>query len=401
MYLDFYNLEKKPFQTTPDPEFLFLSPSHNEALASIIYGVEQRKGFIAITGEVGVGKTTIIRSYLEKIDKERLKTIYIFNPDLSFAGLLKTIFSELAIDAGTEDPLEMLNRLYAILIDEYKNGRNVALVIDEAQNMPVKTLENLRILSNLETSRDKLIQIVLVGQPELAEMLGKKELRQLRQRIVIRAVISPLSKDECAAYIQHRLAKASPHGATVFTRGAMKKIIASSRGIPRTINILCDNALVTGFGYQKKRVNARIVKEVAADLKSGEKSTFLKLVSPAMASILLAAAVLLFTYRNGALPRLTAPPGAGQSAWKAGAAGDGRKSSAALKDPADRKRVTGAVIRSVRRGDTLLGLLKHIYGHGDPELVKFVMQNNKGITNSNVIREGDEIVALRESVWVN
>src|SRR5208283_3350887 len=146
------------------------SPSHKEALAAIMYGVKQRKGFIAITGEVGVGKTTIIRSYLKEIDKKALKTIYIFNPNLSFSGLLKAILDELGIDAQTEDPAGIVNQLYRILIDEYKKGLNMALIIDEAQNMPVETLENLRMLSNLETSKDKLIQIVLVGQPEFGEM---------------------------------------------------------------------------------------------------------------------------------------------------------------------------------------------------------------------------------------
>ena len=267
MYLNFYNLKKEPFQITPDPEFLFLSPSHKEALAAIMYGVEQRKGFIAITGEVGVGKTTILRSYLEEIDKETLKTIYIFNPNLSFSGLLKTIFQELGVDSKTEEPSGMVTQLYRILIDEYKKGGNVALVIDEAQNMPAETLENLRMLSNLETSKDKLIQIVLVGQPEFGEMLKRKELRQLNQRIAIKTTISPLVKEECMAYIQHRLTKASLHGSIMFTQSALKKIIAQSHGIPRIINILCDNALITGFGYQKERISVRVAKEVIADFK--------------------------------------------------------------------------------------------------------------------------------------
>ena len=270
MYLNFYNLKKEPFKIAPDPEFLFLSPSHREALASIMYGVEQRKGFITITGEVGVGKTSVLRYYLEQVDKANLKAVYIFNPNLSFAALLKTIFQKMGFDTKTEDPAEMMNNFHLILIDRYKQGRNMALIIDEAQNMPIETLENLRMLSNLETSKEKLVQIVLVGQPEFAETLKRNELRQLQQRISIKATISPLTNKECMEYVQYRMTKASLNGSKVFTQSAIKKIIAESQGIPRLINVLCDNALITGFGYQKKRINASVAEEVIADLK-GEK----------------------------------------------------------------------------------------------------------------------------------
>jgi general secretion pathway protein A len=270
MYLNFYNLKKEPFKIAPDPEFLFLSPSHREALASIMYGVEQRKGFITITGEVGVGKTSVLRYYLEQVDKANLKAVYIFNPNLSFTALLKTIFQKMGFETKTEDPAEMLNNFHLILIDRHKQGRNMALIIDEAQNMPVETLENLRMLSNLETSKEKLVQIVLVGQPEFVETLKKKELRQLQQRIAIKTTISPLTDKECAEYIQYRMTKASLNGTKVFTQSAIKRIIAESQGIPRLINVLCDNALITGFGCQKKRITARVAEEVIADFK-GEK----------------------------------------------------------------------------------------------------------------------------------
>jgi general secretion pathway protein A len=267
MYLNFYNLKKKPFQMTPDPEFLFLSPSHREALASIIYGVEQRKGFITITGEVGVGKTSILRYYLEQVNTENLKTVYIINPNVSFGGLMKTIFQKMGFDIKAEDPSEMVNQIHLILIDRYKQGRNMALIIDEAQNMPIETLENLRMLSNLETSKEKLLQIVLVGQPEFEDMLNRNELRQLKQRVAIKTTILPLTKKECAEYIQHRLTKASLNGTNQFTPSAVKKIIAESKGIPRLINVLCDNALITGFGYQEKLVTARVAEEVIDDFK--------------------------------------------------------------------------------------------------------------------------------------
>src|SRR5208337_2709925 len=244
MYLDFFKFKKNPFHITPDPDFLFLSPSHKEASASILYGIEQQKGFVAITGEVGVGKTTILRSYLEGADPERIRVVYIFNAALSFEKLLNQIVSELGVPAVDEDPSQLVDSLFHYLIDEYKNDRNVVLIIDEAQNMPVETLERLRMLSNLETSKDKLLQIILVGQPEFEQKLNLPELRQLKQRMAIRCRIDALTHDESLAYIQHRLMKASLFHNPVFTKDALKRIVKEANGIPRIINVLCDNALV-------------------------------------------------------------------------------------------------------------------------------------------------------------
>ena len=212
MYQHFYHLKKEPFHITPDPEFLFLSPSHKQALGSIIYGVKNRKGFIVITGEVGVGKTTILRSYLEGVTKEKTKIIYIFNANVSFQNLLRTIYKELGVLPKAEDVVEMLNELYQILMEEYKQGNTVLLIVDEAQNMPIRTLENLRMLSNLETSKDKLLQIVLIGQSEFENIINQHNLRQLKQRIAIRSTIVPFTEDESTAYIKHRLAKAASNG---------------------------------------------------------------------------------------------------------------------------------------------------------------------------------------------
>jgi general secretion pathway protein A len=267
VYLKYYNLKKEPFHITPDPEFLYLSPSHKEALAAIIYGIEQKKGFVAIIGDVGVGKTTILRSYLDSAERKHLKIIYVFNARLTFEGLLKTIFQDLEIESPSSDPMEMVNKLYEVLIEEYKQGNSVVLVIDEAQNMPIETLENLRMLSNLETSKDKLIQIVLVGQNEFEESLNLNRLRQLKQRIAIRSRILPLTKTESLDYVKSRLQKAGSNHSSIFTNGALKNIINEANGIPRMINILCDNSLITGFGYQKKPVGVKIVKEVIADFR--------------------------------------------------------------------------------------------------------------------------------------
>jgi general secretion pathway protein A len=298
MYQDFYRLRKEPFHITPDPEFLFLSPSHKQALGSIIYGVKNRKGFVVITGEVGVGKTTILRSYLEGVAKQKTKVIYIFNASISFRNLLKTIYKELGLDPKTGDIVEILNDLYQILMEEYKQGNTVLLIVDEAQNMPVETLENLRMLSNLETSKDKLLQIVLVGQYEFEEILNLFELRQLKQRIVIRSTIVPFTNKESMDYIKHRLDKAAGNGTPVFTKGALKKIVKEAKGIPRYLNILCDNALITGFGYKKRPVNAKIVDEVITDYKGEENEpSLLKLVITS-AAVLLFIVFLLFLYTN-------------------------------------------------------------------------------------------------------
>ena len=301
MYLNFYHLRKEPFQITPDPEFLFLSPSHKEALASIIYGIEQRKGFVAIIGEVGVGKTTLLRSYLEEVDRKPLKIVYIFNSNVSFRGLLKTVHQELGLTAEADDAYEMVNRLHRWLIDEYKKGNNVVLIIDEAQNMPTETLENLRMLSNLETSKDKLMQIVLVGQPELEHKLNQKELRQLRQRIAVKATISPLTKEECMKYVRHRLSKVATKEAPVFTTEAMKQIVRKSQGVPRVINILCDNSLITGFGYQKRRIGSRIVKEVVADFEGRRRPGFWRW-GLAVFVLLLLLAGIFWMYRHSESP---------------------------------------------------------------------------------------------------
>jgi general secretion pathway protein A len=302
MYQDYYHLKKEPFHITPDPEFLFLSPSHKQALGSIVYGVRNKKGFVVITGEVGVGKTTILRSYLEGVAKQKTKIIYIFNSNVSFKNLLKTIYKELGLDAKTGDVVEMLNDLYQILMEEYKQGNTVLLIVDEAQNMPIETLENLRMLSNLETSKEKLIQIVLIGQYEFEEILNLYALRQLKQRIVIRSTIISLNEKESLAYIKHRLAKAAYNASPVFTKGAMKRIIKEAKGIPRNLNILCDNALITGFGYKIKPVNAKIVNEVITDFNGGggeEKIPLLKWVMPPAALLLLIVLFLFFYFNKG------------------------------------------------------------------------------------------------------
>ena len=265
MYLDFYHLKKAPFHITPDPEFLFLSPSHKAALGALVYGIEERQGFVALLGEVGLGKTTILRSYLERVDQSQLKAIYIFNSNVPFSDLLKTLCREFGIEVLTEDVADTVNRLHQVLIEEYRQGRNVALIVDEAQHMPIETLEHLRMLSNLETSTQKLIQIVLVGQPEFDAKLNDHALRQLKQRLVIRGTIAPLTDEESRDYIIYRLAKVVTLDEPIFAKGALREIIKHAKGTPRVINVLCTNALIQGFGYGKRRISTKLIKEVIAD----------------------------------------------------------------------------------------------------------------------------------------
>lgn len=295
MYLDYFNFDREPFHITPDPKFLFLSPSHKEALAAIIYGIENRKGFVCILGEVGLGKTTIVRSYLELADRDEIRPIYVFNSKVTFKELLEVIFQEWGLTPKGGSVHAMLQQLYRELIDEYRTGRNVVLLIDEAQNVPLETLESLRMLSNLETTSRKLIQVVLIGQPELKARLDRPELRQLKQRVVVRTTIFPLTDKESREYIRHRLSHASSRPETVFTSGAVNRIVRYSKGIPRMINIVADNSLIAGYGLQRRPVTKDVVDQVIRDFSGGRRvESFWK---PVLAALGLTGALLLPTWQ--------------------------------------------------------------------------------------------------------
>ncbi len=406
MYLAFYGLKKQPFHITPDPEFLYLSPSHKEALAAIIYGIEQRKGFITITGAVGVGKTTILRSYLEAAEKSRLKIIYIFNAKLTFEGLLKTIYQELNLPIEGDDVAEMVNRLYEVLIEEYKQDSTVVLVVDEVQNMPIDTLESLRMISNLETSRDKLIQIVLVGQPEFVEELNIDRLRQLKQRLAVRSTILPLTKEESLEYVKFRLQKAGAPTASVFAASALKTIVNKAGGIPRVLNILCDNALVTGFGYHKKPVTKKIVREIIADFEDSKRSSLRRLWLPAAVAI----AVILI----GVLWVLSRQPIIFGKVWgrvfhaqmtQESAVREARpveqspvrddrtlptaEESGTVPSP---QNIAAEITKTVTSGDTLSRLANEVYGNSDVAVIKLIREHNPQITDPDVIHPGTVIV---------
>lgn len=269
MYCDFYQLTERPFNVTPDPKFLYLNARYREAIASLNYGISQRRGFITLIGEAGTGKTTLLKRLLEDLD-ETTRTVFIFNTNVSFEEILEYIFAEFDLPVHNGKKLYMLQRLNTFLLEELRQGRNVALLIDEAQDLEFSVLEDLRLLSNLETAKEKILQIVLSGQPELGQKLSNPVLRQLRQRIGINCRLLPLSREEITEYIHYRLEAAGCPDVKLFSRDAEDLIYQLSRGIPRLVNVVCDNALVIGYALGKKRIGADVVSEAAADLLPAE-----------------------------------------------------------------------------------------------------------------------------------
>lgn len=264
MYHRFYGLRESPFALTPDPKYLFLSASHKEALATMIYGVHERKGFILILGEVGTGKTTLIRHILGQTGTT-IEMAFIFTPVSSFEELLQLVLQDLGVPYQSRQRLEMINALSDYLLKEAAAGRYVVLIVDEAQYLSTAILEDLRMFSNVETAHHKLLQIILVGQPELGEKLGRQELRQLRQRIGLIVQLQPLTLEETGHYITHRLTGAGYTGGRLFSRRALQRIYRASGGIPRLINVICDKALVLGYGADAKRITNQLLKEVIQD----------------------------------------------------------------------------------------------------------------------------------------
>ena len=265
MYCDFYQMRERPFNVTADPKFLYLNARYREALASLHYGITQRKGFITLIGEAGTGKTTLLKKLLDDLDQST-RTVFVFNTNVTFDEILEYIFGEFDLPVHNGKRLYMLQRLNTFLLDELGKGRNVALLIDEAQDLDYSVLEDLRLLSNLETAKEKILQIVMSGQPELGQKLGNPGLRQLRQRIAVSCRLLPLTREELTEYIQARLTAAAAADPKLFTRDAEERIFEISTGIPRLVNIVCDNSLVIGYALGKKRIGADVVNEAAADL---------------------------------------------------------------------------------------------------------------------------------------
>jgi general secretion pathway protein A len=266
LYTEFYGFSERPFDVSPDPKFLYLTESHREALASMMYGIRERRGFLAITGEVGTGKTTLVNALLDSLN-EKVRTAHIFRKCATFQELLRTILNELGVAPRGRDRFSLWQRLDQYLLDTTAKGETVVLILDEAQNLSIELLEEIRTLSNLETQKTKLLQIILVGQPELENKLNSEELRQLRQRISIRRKLTPLQDEEIKAYIKHRIALVGGNADVLLARDAMRLISRYSNGIPRVINVLCDNAFLVGYAVGKKKVDGPIIQEVVKDLE--------------------------------------------------------------------------------------------------------------------------------------
>jgi general secretion pathway protein A len=268
MYCDYYGFSEEPFSITPDPNFLYMSPGHEEVLTSIVYGIQGRRGMIAVIGEVGIGKTTLLNTALGWLS-EKTKVAYVINFDVSFDDLLSMAIVKLGLATAeqTLSKIEALQRLNEFALKQLSNGGSIALIVDEAQNLDQRAMENLRLLSNMETAKHKLIQIVLSGQPELEKKLARPELRQLTERISIRRYLNPLKDNETYEYIQHRLDVAQYNGPALFHPEAQKLIWHISQGIPRKINILCDNALLIGYRDRQKEIGSPLVKKAVDDLR--------------------------------------------------------------------------------------------------------------------------------------
>ncbi len=269
MYQRYYSLREMPFNISPDPKFLFLSATHQEALSHLLYGIEEKKGFIVLTGEVGCGKTTICRKLLNEMDTERYETALILNPRLSETELLKAILMELgetemAQESSRVDLIDHLNR---VLLDRIHAGKDIVLIIDESQNLAIETMEHLRLLSNLETDKQKLLQIIMLGQPELKEKLSQNRLRQLRQRILVYYNLDSLNYEDTQRYIHHRLTLAGSEGRPRFTHQALKKVYNASKGIPRMINNICDKSLLSSYIRSSDEVTYWDVRRALKELR--------------------------------------------------------------------------------------------------------------------------------------
>ena len=306
MYQSYFGLAEEPFSIAPDPRYLYLSKRHQEALAHLLYGVNAGGGFVLLTGEVGAGKTTVCRCFLEQIPAS-CDVAYIFNPKLTVAELLSTICAEfgIACPAGNTSIKVYIDCINAHLLDAHAKGRHTVLIIDEAQNLSADVLEQLRLLTNLETNRHKLLQIVLLGQPELAEMVSQPELRQLAQRIIARYHLGPLDKPEVAAYVQHRLEVAGAKR-QLFPAALMSPLYRLSRGIPRVINVLCDRALLGAYSQSKERVDRATLKQAAYEVFHNPAAQRRSLLRPLLAGLLLASTV--FAVARYQVAEQAAPP---------------------------------------------------------------------------------------------
>jgi general secretion pathway protein A len=267
MYESFYGFKEKPFSLTPDPRFIYFTEKHCEGLANLVYGIRERKGFLVLSGEVGTGKTTLINALLDTFDRTGVLSAFIFNPILTTTEFFEYLLADFNLKYEARSKAQALIALNSLLLERYRLGKITVLIVDEAQNLSAEILEEIRLLTNLETSNEKLLQIILVGQPELSLKLNSSELRQLKQRISLRCTLEPLTLAETSEYVKTRMEIAGLPNQHVFSDKAVGEIHRCSAGIPRLINVICDNALLTGYACDSKEIGVEIVSEVAEDLE--------------------------------------------------------------------------------------------------------------------------------------
>jgi general secretion pathway protein A len=314
MYLKFFGLTEKPFELTPNPKFLFQTPGHREALAQLIYGVQEQKGFMLMTGEVGTGKTTLLRTLVNRLNG-RAECAFIMNSTLPFDELLEYALADLGVTDPGGSRAQRLMAMNRFLIGQHREDRKTILIIDEAQNLGIETLEQIRLLSNFETGSGKLLQIILAGQPELHSKLQLPQLRQLKQRIGLRCRLQPMAEDEIEQYIVNHFRVAGAHARHPFTPAALRRIAQYSDGIPRVVNMVCDHCLLIGYANQTRQIDADTVRRAVQYLEDGASPTGWKSLSgpsrPAIAGLprravvwgaggmAAAAAVLSLAYQSG------------------------------------------------------------------------------------------------------
>jgi general secretion pathway protein A len=272
MYKDFFGLKANPFNVNPDPRFLFLTRHTEEALACLTYGIQSRKGFVLLTGEVGTGKTTLLNKLMEWLRVQQVATAFIFNSQMNVPQFLEYMMADFGIPCDSKSKSQILLKLYNWLLDRYRAGETAVLIVDEAQNLSDEVLEEIRLMTNLETFTEKLLQIVVVGQPELEQKLKQPNLRQLRQRLTLRAKTHPLTLEETKAYVAQRLRIAGSNGQQIFDPDALALIHRYSTGIPRVVNLICEHCLVSAFVDHQKIIGSSVVEAVARDFDLGETS---------------------------------------------------------------------------------------------------------------------------------
>jgi general secretion pathway protein A len=284
MYNRFYGFKEKPFEITPDPRFLFLSENHKEALAQLMYAVTEKKGFTVITGEVGTGKTLLVQTLLSKLNGN-VRTAYLFNPRLNSTDFIQYICEDFGLNGQKKTKGEYIAQLHHFLMACYAKNENVVLIIDEAQNLDPELLEEVRLLTNLETPKKKLLQIILLGQPELNDILDDPQCRQLKQRVSLRYHIESLKREETEEYIERRLKMAGAVNPYFFHPKALGEIYKYTKGIPRLINVVCDNALLTGYANDQKMIGKSVIREVISDLEGLSSKHIRKYLSPVIFTV--------------------------------------------------------------------------------------------------------------------